>query len=489
MIWLLPGIPLLTGFLALLRVSNAWRRPLLGLTAVAHAVLTVLAAAEPELFARHGWIGLDAAGLLFLGISSLLFFVVTLHVLSDGHYLSAKNGAGSESFFETDPQTVLAGCLCFFLATMTLCAMSRHLGLLWVAVEGTTLATAPLIHYRRDSRSLEATWKYLVLCSVGIAVALLGNFFLAAAGTGDSPLTLDSLAVNAKNMNPVWLKAAFILFIVGYGAKMGLAPMHTWLPDAHSEAPAPVSALLSGALLNCAFLALLRTHSVLALAGLGDFSRDVFLLLGLVSLGVAALFIVGQSDYKRLLAYSSVENMGILSLAVGVGAGFGALFHALNHSLVKGSLFLLAGTILLRTGSTSVRDARGFARRAPVLGALWLAGFLALSGMPPFGVFFSKFAILRAAINGGRWVIAALFLAGLAIAFIAMSRIVLEMLFGADEHHGAAQHNDQATPRKTTLRELLAPLLLLVLALAVGTCLPQCVSDLIGTAAREVGLP
>lgn len=483
MIWLLPGIPLLTGLICLLRISNAWRRGLLGLTAVSHAGLVVLAATSPDLFARRSWIGLDSAGLLFLGISSLLFLITVIHLLGEGHYLVAKEELRSDGFLATHPQAVLAGCLSFFLAMMSLCAMSRHLGLLWVAVEGTTLATAPLIHYRRDSRSLEATWKYLVLCSVGIAMALLGNSFLAAAGAGDSPLTLDSLLRGAAGLNPVWLKAAFLLFIVGYGTKMGLAPMHTWLPDAHSEAPAPVSALLSGALLNCAFLALLRVHSILVAAGLGEFSKEIFVLFGLVSLAVAAFFIVGQGDFKRLLAYSSVENMGILSVAVGVGAGFGGLFHALNHSLVKGSMFLLAGTILSRCGSTSVRDSRGLFSRAPSVAALWLIGFLALSGMPPFGVFFSKFAILRTAIDGSHWTAAIFFLAALAVASIAMSKTILVMLFNAPE-----ENNSSVVARRAALREIISPLLLLLLALAMGTFLPQWVMHLIQAAAREVGL-
>jgi hydrogenase-4 component F len=522
MIWLLPGIPLLTGLIALLRVSNAWRRWLLALTAGSHAALTALAVAAPERFASYDWIGLDSAGRLFLGISSLLFLVATIHLLSGGHYLAQKDEPRTDSWFVTDPPAVLAGCLSFFLATMTLCAMSRHLGVLWVAVEGTTLATAPLIHYRRDSRSLEATWKYLVLCSVGIAVALLGNFFVAAAGTGESHLTLDSLALHARSLNATWLKAAFLFFIVGYGTKMGLAPMHTWLPDAHSEAPAPVSALLSGALLNCAFLGLLRVHAVLVAADLGDFSRGIFLLFGLVSIGVAALFIVGQSDYKRLLAYSSVENMGILAVAVGVGAGFGALFQALNHSLVKGSLFLLAGTILSICGSTSVRDARGLATRAPAVAALWLAGFLALSGMPPFGVFFSKLAILRVMVNAGDWWALAFFLAALAVVFIAMSRIVLTMFFDAAEEERVAQPAPAVNPyphvaqppsavnasaidlpnpsvftaeggcatflRRALRREIVAPLLLLLLAVATGTVLPQWLAARIQAAAGEVGL-
>ncbi|NQU41874.1 NADH dehydrogenase FAD-containing subunit [bacterium] len=481
MIWLLPGIPLLTGAISLLRIPRSWRRALLVFAAVSHSALTALAFRFPDLFASHGWLALDKAGHFFLAISSVLFLITTLHLVTDCHYLSGSETRSSDWFLATEPSATLAACLNLFLATMTLCALSRHLGLLWVAVEGTTLATAPLIHYRRDSSSLEATWKYLVLCSVGIAVALLGNFFVAAAGGEHAGLSLDSLRSNAASLNPVWLKAAFVFFIVGYGTKMGLAPMHTWLPDAHSEAPAPVSALLSGALLNCAFLAVLRAHAVLAAAGLADFSKGIFVLFGVISLVVAAFFIVGQGDYKRLLAYSSVENMGILSIAVGVGAGFGGLFHALNHSLVKGGMFLLAGGILSRCGSTSVRDARGLSDRARMVAGLWLTGFLALSGLPPFGIFFSKLAILKTMIDGGHWLLTTLFLAALAIVFIAMSRIVLLMLFDKPE-------KGFPTQRSRIQLDTLAPLLLLLLALATGIFLPESVGDLIRAAAQEVGL-
>jgi hydrogenase-4 component F len=195
-----------------------------------------------------------------------------------------------------------AAWLLGFQAAMSLVTVSQHFGLMWVAVEATTLLSAPLIHYHRHRRSLEATWKYLLICSVGIAVALLGTYFLsAAASSGSAAVPLFFRRLAAARLNAQWLKAAFILLLVGYGTKMGLAPLHTWLPDAHSEAPSPVSALLSGALLNCAFLAILRIHGVCAAAGLGDFSRQLLLILGLASMAVAAAFILGQTDYKRLL--------------------------------------------------------------------------------------------------------------------------------------------------------------------------------------------
>ncbi len=244
---------------------------------------------------------------------------------------------------------------------------------------------------------------------MGIAIALLGNFFLvvaASAGRAES-LTVAGLVRAGGRLDPAWLKAAFLLLLVGYGTKMGLAPLHTWLPDAHSEAPSVVSALLSGALLNCAFLAILRVHSVCVAAGLGDFSGEPAGPLRPGVDGVRGGLHRRAGDYKRMLAYSSVEHMGIAALGVGIGgvAGFGALLHTVNHSLTKAMLFLLSGNILAAY-RTQVDRARSAACSAtlPVTGVLWMAGFLAITGSPPFGLFVSELTILKGALDGRhRW--------------------------------------------------------------------------------------
>ncbi len=341
MIWLLLLIPALAALVAYVLPFHGLRRGLLVLAALAHTALTASLWTWTEQPILFGWIAVDAASLLFLSITSVLFLLASLYAVgylhqqaNDQHDQSRGMSAGKDDATRL-PEATFTCCLLLFLTTMTLVITSRHLGLLWVAIEATTLASAPLICFHRSSRSLEATWKYLLICSVGIALALLGNFFLAVAAHHASPhlrLTIDELSARATAMNPMWLKAAFLLLLVGYGTKMGLAPLHTWLPDAHSEAPSVISAILSGALLNCALLGLLRVHGVLAAAGLAEFSRQLFVVFGLLSLTVAAVFIVGQADYKRMLAYSSVEHMGILALGVGIGglAGFGSMLHAVN---------------------------------------------------------------------------------------------------------------------------------------------------------------
>jgi hydrogenase-4 component F len=355
---------------------------------------------------------------------------------------------------------------------------------LWVGIEATTLSSAPLIYFHRHQRSLQATWKYLLICSVGIALALLGNFFLAVATSAASGeqlhLTVDELIRHAGLLDATWLKAAFLLLLVGYGTKMGLAPMHTWLPDAHSEAPAVVSALLSGALLNCAFVGILRVLTVLSAAGLGDFARSQLVLFGLLSMGVAALLLVVQADFKRMLAYSSIEHMGIMALGIGLGAtaGVGGLLHACNHSLTKAALFLTAGNILAAYHTKKSDSVTGMARSSPLTALLWLGGGLAIVGSPPFGLFASELMILKGAVSVGRWWIATGFLGFLAIAAAAISFRVFPMVFGAPS---------EAVENETGRRWFSLPALMLIgFVLILGVWIPSWLNALLKAASLTV---
>jgi hydrogenase-4 component F len=284
-------------------------------------------------------------------------------------------------------------------------------------------------------------------------------------------------------MNPVWLKAAFILLLVGYGTKMGLAPMHTWLPDAHSEAPSVVSALLSGALLNCAFLGIIRAQQVCVAAGLGEFGRELLIVFGLVSMAFAAVFIVGQADFKRMLAYSSVEHMGILALGIGLGGAgaFGAMLHAVNHSFTKAMLFLVAGNILAAYETKSVSSIRGVRRVLPISGILWLVGFLAITGSPPFGLFASELTILKAAMDGGHGLVAIAYLFFLAVIFIGMATNFLAM------SHGSPSEGRFVSTVREPWTAVVSPLALALLVLMLGLYLPQTLRDSLMAAARGLG--
>jgi len=428
-------LPVLAAGLAFATRSRRLREGWLVGTASAHLALVARLAFERPPLVPGAWLGLDDLGLLFLLLVSLLFAAVAVYTVG---YLrrepSEPRGDFSEGFlFSNEPEPTFVGCLLLFLATMSLVTVSRHLGLLWVSVEATTLASAPLIYFHRHRRSLEATWKYLLVCSVGIGFALLGNVTLVAAASGQAgaALDLDALLRLAPTLDPAWLQAAFLLFLVGYGTKMGLAPMHTWLPEAHGESPSAVSALLSGALLNCAFLGILRAHQVLEAAGAAELAAGPLRAFGIFSMAVGAFFLVRQRDYKRMLAYSSVEHMGVVALGVGIGGVgvFGAMLHALSHSLAKAGLFLTAGNLLARYASKRAEDVRGALTVQPRTAALWVAGLLAITGIPPFALFLSEFTILRAALAFDPW-LAAVFLALLAVAFAAMIGVGLPMALG-----------------------------------------------------------
>ncbi|RJQ84249.1 MAG: NADH dehydrogenase FAD-containing subunit [Desulfobacteraceae bacterium] len=490
MIWALILVPAAAGALSFLPLPERMPRMLLISAATLHLVLSLAAWYVPgELTAAGGWLAVDAAGLLFLTICSALFLAAALYAL--GYLSETKEPIRDylEGFdFGNRPEGVFIGCLLLFLATMSAVALAHHLGLLWVAVEATTLASAPLIYYHRHHRSLSAAWKYLLICSVGIALALLGNFFLAVATTAAKgqhiTLLIPVLMDHAAALQPTWLKAAFLLMLVGYGTKMGLAPMHTWLPDAHSEAPSLVSALLSGALLNCAFLAVLRMQAVLAAAGMGAFGRDLLVLFGLLSMAWAALLLIAQADYKRLLAYSSVEHMGVLAVGVGLGgvAGAGAMLHAVNHSLAKAALFLVAGNILAAYRTKDILSTWGVRHILPLSGMLWLAGILAVAGSPPFGLFTSELMILQGALADQRWAVAGGYLAALGVAFGALLWAALKMVYGTVP--AGAPGNK---PRGDTFFSVASPAFLTAAVLLLGFWVPDPLWRLVHKAAALWG--
>ncbi|PWB73060.1 NADH dehydrogenase FAD-containing subunit [candidate division GN15 bacterium] len=483
-------IPAVAGLLSFVLKSVTLRRALLMVTTVTQSALTVAAwlrRPEPVL---DGWLAMDALGLVFMSVVSGLCLITSVYVIN---YL-AKEPSGKRPdleepvFFANEPEAVFIGCLLLFQSTMTLVTLSHNFGVLWVAVEATTLSSAPLIYFHRHHRSLEATWKYLVICSVGIALALLGTFFLVYAATGTPSgsvrLVVEDLVAKATLLKTPWLKTAFIFMLVGYGTKMGLAPLHSWLPDAHSEAPSVVSALLSGALLNCAFLGILRVTQVLTAAGSGEFARTLLLGFGITSVVTAMIFIVGQLDYKRLLAYSSIEHMGILAIGVGIGGlgTFGGLLHAVNHSLTKGMLFLVAGNILAQFRSKANSAVSGMFVTLPRTSILWMAGLLAITGTPPFGSFISELTIIRAAFAAGHTWMAITLLAALGIIFVAMAAIFLRMLYGSSPEEQSVR-----SPLSESLFSILPPAILCLAVLVLGIFVPPALDRVLTEAGRLLG--
>ncbi len=445
------------------------RRVLLPGTAFAHLAATGFLWWLRPGPALGGWIALDALGLLVLTVTSLVFAAVALFATA---YLDRRQGRGERAFVT---------CLLAFLAAATLVTVSQHLALLWIGMEATTLAMAPLVFYRRTRRSLEAVWKYLLLSSVGIALALFGTFFLAAAQGAGQPLVVGELVAHADALQPGLLRAAFAFLLVGYGTKMGLAPVHAWKPDTYGEAPNLVAALMAGALTSCAFLGLARATQVMVAAHQLAFARPALLALGLASLVISAAFMIGQSDLKRLFAYSSIEHMGLLAIALAVGGvgSWGAALHLVNNGLVKAALFLAAGNVVLLAGTSEAAAVGGLARRAPWTAVLLFCGLLAVTGSPPFGMFPSEFAILGGVARAGYGWLALVMVVLLAIVFVSMGRMILRMV--------VSEAAPDAPRLVEPFRRVAGPVVLAALVLMMGLWLPGPLREALAQAATLLG--
>lgn len=326
-----------------------------------------------------------------------------------------------------------------FVFTMLLVTLANNLALMWIAIEATTIVSALLIVlgvYKRDL-AIEAAWKYLILCTVGITFALLGIFITYYASSAvlgsEGSLNWTDLRGIAGTLNPATMRLAFIFILIGYGTKAGLAPMHNWLPDAHSQAPSPISGLLSGILLNTAFYGIIRFVSIVEPSTGSSFTGTLLIVFGMVSLGVSSVFILVQDNFKRLLAYSSIEHMGIIAVGFGIGgpAGvYGALLHVLNHAFAKPLMFFTSGKIQAQYGTTRIERVNGVLSAMPFLGTLTFIGVLALAGTPPLSIFISEFTVLKAAADRGLWTVVALFLIFVVIVFYGMISGFGRMLFG-----------------------------------------------------------
>jgi hydrogenase-4 component F len=341
------------------------------------------------------YIILDRAGTWVMLCTAVVYFLASLYAV--GYMRLLDEDERLSRFY-----ALFAG----FGLTTLVAPLMNSVGLYWIAIELTTLVSTFLVAFERVAESMEAAWKYIMIVSAGISLALLGTVLFYWAGSfvlgPRYQMTWAVLAGAARQMNPALMILAFLLVLVGYGTKVGLAPMHSWLPDAHSESPAPVSAMLSGALLNTAMIGILRFLGITRAADLGALPQLVLVAFGALSLLIGALFIVRQHGIKRLMAYSSIEHMGVVALGFGFGGPLGvagALYHMLNHSLNKSLMFFGAGNMMRAYGTKDILQINGVSRFFPVQGALWLAGAVAITGAPPFGLFLSEFTIMRAGLK------------------------------------------------------------------------------------------
>ncbi|MCL4508924.1 MAG: hydrogenase 4 subunit F [Chloroflexi bacterium] len=373
-----------------------------------------------------------------------------------------------------------------FLFSMLVVPASNSLGILWIAIEATTLVSLFLVSFYGTREALEAAWKYVIVGSVGIALALFGTILVYYSavrilGTGYD-LTWSVLLPAAPQLDPKAMQLAFLFIVVGFGTKAGLAPMHTWLPDAHGEAPSPISAMLSGVLLNCAMYAILRYYA-LATPSLGMvYPSTLLLAFGLFSLLIATLFVLQQQDYKRLLAYSSVEHMGIIASGIAFGGSlglYGALLQLLNHAITKSLMFFASGHLLLRFETKRIEKVSGVIRLMPVSGSFLMVGALALTGAPPFGIFASELTILSAGFRAGKAAAALVVLLALVVIFIGFMGAINRMAFGPPP---AEQSRGYVNPLG-----LVAMACCLVIVVGLGLVMPVPLRDLLQQAAHVLG--
>ncbi len=469
MMLLLILLPIGLAIVALLVPSNRLRPWLVPLAGTLHLGLTAWVVSQGDQWMFGRWLALDPLSRLFICVISLVYFLCSLY--APGYLLTRGER----------PNRVMCTCLLLFLGLTSLVILSHHLGLMWIAMEATTLSSATGIYFNHNPRSLEATWKYLLIGSVGIAVALLGSFFLAYAmiqAGSESTLLLDELVEHSHKLSLPWLHAAFVLLIVGYGTKMGLAPMHTWKPDAYGEAPGIVGALLAGGMTNCAFLCVLRIYHIAHIAHDDAYANRIMLFFGLFSMATAAVYMARQKDIKRCLAYSSVEHMGMLAFGVGIGgpALTGALLHVLHNAICKVGLFLSAGNIHRAYGSKSTDEVRGVLRRLPVTGTLLLVGFFAVTGAPLFGPFVSEYQIVAGTFSSGNLVLGLVFLALMMLVFLGMGNTLVNCCLGpAPEANETSRFRDHFS--------MVAPAMIcMALTLYLGLQTPQFLADSVADA-------
>jgi hydrogenase-4 component F len=477
---------------------------LLGAVVLAGVSLPVVLASIAHPFESLGVLYMDAlsgymmALVVFLCLVSAIYSIGYLeHELKVG----LTNLAGMRRYY---------ALLHLFIFTMLLVIVSNNLALMWIAVEATTIVSAVLIGFgfRKRELAIEAAWKYIILCTVGITFALLGTFITyyastAVIGTGGN-LNWTELKKIAGKLNPSTMKLAFIFILVGYGTKAGLAPLHNWLPDAHSEAPSPISALLSGILLNTAFYGIMRFVSLVEPSTGEAFTGNLLIAFGLFSIGISSIFILVQDNYKRLLAYSSIEHMGIISLGIGIGgfAGiYGALLHILNHALSKPLMFFASGKIQARFGSTRIESVSGVLSSMPLLGTLTFIGAFSLAGSPPFNIFLSEFTIMKAGVDKGLWPVVGLFLVSAGIVFYGILSAFGKMLFGkaAEENHEHSGEHSTGGPAMSEyqaahdygLPGLMTDMTMIVIGLSIvllGVTIPGVVDNTIRTCIQALGV-
>src|SRR5450830_792624 len=483
LLWVLPLVPTVT---ALLMLTTRDRRILSAIDVCGSAILLALTLVLAREVAKGGpralgVLRIDDLGLVFLLLLVVLTLAVSIYTVG---WLKQAVAVGN---MKAESLRSYFALVHLFVATMVVTVLADNLGVLWIAMEGTTITSAVLIGYHGHQHGLEAAWKYIIVTTIGISFGLFGTVLVYAAaaavhvGAGASAMSWSAIMKVAPTLDPGIVRIGFIFVMVGYGTKAGLAPMHLWLPDAHSQAPTPVSALLSGVLIKCALLGIIRFQTIAAAACGPAFPAEVLLVFGLTSVVVATPFILAQHDIKRLLGYHSVELIGIIALGLGFGGAigtYGALLHVVNHGITKALAFFTAGTAIARYRSRDIHVIRGLFAVAPIGATLLMLAALSLAGMAPFSIFVSELMVLRAGIGDGHWVAIAIFLAMVVVIFAGLLHHIGAMVFG--EPTAAAGREAEAWS------PLLGMLLLAAIMVLLGLTIPASFDGLLQRATEIV---
>lgn len=448
---------------------NTW---LLNIYALLHVTVSTAACLGKDLLPAIqpcSFFAINNRNVIFLAIMSVVFLAVAVY----------NNGYIKDEKVDSKKLRHYTYMVLFFVLSMTGAILSTNLGVSWVFIEGTTLASAYLIYFHKTKHSIEAAWKYVFICSIGIALAFVGIILLTfATGSLDS-LYFQDLYANAQTFDKFWLKLSFVFIMFGIGTKMGLAPVHFWLPDAHAEAPSPISALLSATLLNSAFLMIMNVFGIMIAANCDSYARIMMLAMGFLSLFITAVFVYHINNYKRMLAYSSIENMGILIIGLALG-GIGsvaAILHLIGHSLIKASFFLTSGNLLKIYSSKKIKSVTGLLSIDEKTGWLWILSFLGIAAFPPSLLFISEFIIVKTMFAQHKIILCAVFLLLLTIVLYGLAKAVLKMSFSpvAEE-----KKSEVLVQVKTIGWTMYVPqILMLIVAFVLGVNMPESLVNLI----------
>lgn len=465
--------PLIAGLICIVpsKINNLFRVSIIGAFAfLAIAFYCCIPVMTGGIINESVWY-IDSLSAFFLLITAFISFTAILY---SKNYLKMELEDG---LLNTKEIKRFYFTMFLFISAMLMTFAVRSAALTWIGIGITTLVSAFLVALYKDERATEAAWKYIMLCSVGITLALFGVAMVFAASTGVIPegeaLDWPALVSNAMNLNPVFMKFAAIFFIIGLGTKAGLAPLHNWLPDAHSQAPSPVSAMMSGVLLNCAMYGIMRFYSISEIMNPG-FARHILMVLGIISLLIAAASILISKDFKRMLAYSSVENMGLMAIGLGIGtplALFGTMFVVLAHSICKPLMFFCAGNVTQVYKTRNMSEIRGVSEKMKFTGFATTVGGLAMAGAPPFPLFIGELLIIAGAIGAGMYYLAGALAILMIFVFAGLIQNIFPMLTGTTE-------KEVSEPR--SVFRMASVVLLIICAIFFGLFMPDAVKDFFG---------